>query len=127
MGVALSKHLLNVAQGCWRQGGRGQRRGSAVAIVACDPRVAPVGAGAVGRWQDVQAGLGGAWSPQVHHRSLSRGGCDGSGFVYFSQDEQTFKFTCSSPLDWFKARSVGPGRAPPPASSPSLRFSLATI
>ena len=55
------------------------------------------------------------------------GMCDGSGFVNFSQDEQTFKFTCRSPLDWFKARSVGPGRAPPPASSPSLRFSLATI
>jgi len=32
-----------------------------------------------------------------------------------------------SPLDWLSARSAGPGKAPPPASRPSLRFSLATV
>jgi len=33
----------------------------------------------------------------------------------------------SSPLDWLNVRSAGPGKAPPPASRPSLKFSLATV
>ena len=35
--------------------------------------------------------------------------------------------TWSSPLDWLNVRSAGPGKAPPPASRPSLKFSLATV
>ena len=61
MRVALGKHLLNVSQGGWRQGGRCQCWSSPVAVAACvaipHSRVAAVCA--VGARQDIKAGF---WS-----------------------------------------------------------------
>ena len=74
MRVALSKHLLNVSQGGWRQSGRCQCWGSPVAVAAgvaiAHPWVASA-IGAIGARQDIKAGLWSARGSQLHHRSLN--------------------------------------------------------
>ena len=75
MWVALSKHLLNVSQGGWRQGGCGQcGDGSPVAVaasVAIPHSWVAIAIRAIGARQDVKAGLWSARGSQVHHRSLN--------------------------------------------------------
>ena len=72
MWVALSKHLLNVSQGGWRQGGGGQCwDGSPVAVAAGVTIPHSIAICAIGTRQDVKAGLWSARGSQIHHRSLN--------------------------------------------------------
>ena len=76
MWVALSKHLLNVSQGGWRQGGGGQCWDGSPVAVAASVAIAhsswvAIAICAIGARQDVKAGLWSARGSQIHHRSLN--------------------------------------------------------
>ena len=74
MGVALSKHLLNVSQGGRRQGGRRQCRRSPVAVAAGVATIAHswvAAIGAIGARQDIKARFWSARGSQLQHRSLN--------------------------------------------------------
>ena len=74
MRVALSKHLLNVSQGGWRQSGRCQCWGSPVTVaasVAIPHSWVDTSIGAIGARQYIKAGLWSARGSQLHHRSLN--------------------------------------------------------